>query len=125
MATQNAVNNANSGVAQVNQTTATATLAAFTQYTNNYVTAALTVFTLPATSAVGDTYVIRGAGAGNTGWKVAQGSGQQMNVGNQATTSGATGFIESQNVYDCVVITCTTANTQFDVSVSQGNITLN
>lgn len=92
---------------------------------NGYITnnAALVTVTLPTTAAVGSIVYVAGQGAG--GWKIAQSSGQTVNFGNVVTTSGATGFLSSTNQFDVVQLLCITANTQFTVLSSVGNITFN
>lgn len=66
-------------------------------------------FTLPATSAVGDYIAIIGMGAG--GWSIAQGAGQQVRVGANASTVGAAGTTTSSNQYDSLELICVVANT--------------
>ncbi len=94
------------------------TLAANQGYTAD--NGALVTFTLPASAAVGDMYVITGRGAG--GWKVAQLSGQQIHFGALATTSGTGGSLASTGQYDSVGIVCTVANVEFNVVESIGQI---
>lgn len=84
---------------------------------------ALTTFTLPTTIAVGEMVAVAGQGAG--GWKIAQGSGQLINLGSSPTTSGASGFLASTNQYDNIRLMCVTANTIFIAMNVQGNITVN
>jgi len=92
---------------------------------NGYVlnNAALTTATLPATAAVGNRYYIVGRGAG--GWKVAQNSGQTIYSGNKNTTLGVGGYLASTHNRDAVEILCVSANTEFQVIGSFGNITVN
>jgi hypothetical protein len=104
----------------VNQTTSTATLAAGNVYVNNY-TGGQTVFTLPATAAVGDEYTIIGGLAGSGGWQVAEASGQTIHFGT-ATCTTTSGTLTSSNQFDCVTIRCVTANTTFTAYATQGNI---
>lgn len=78
---------------------------------------------LPATSAVGD--IIRVTGINTAlGWKITQASGQQIFFGNQSTTLGATGFLQSAATRDTVEIVCITANTTWQVISSIGNVTI-
>ncbi len=108
-----------------NVTGATQTLATNNVYMAND-TGAQVVFTLPASAAVGDVYEIVGSSALNaSGWKVAQNSGQTIHFGDQVTTTGATGYLQSTNVTDCITIRCCVANTDFVAYRAQGNITYN
>jgi hypothetical protein len=109
-----------SGPSFVNVTGTTQTLAANTVYMAN--NASVVTFTLPATAAIGDYYKIVGYGAG--GWTVAQNASQQINVGNEATTSGTGGSVSSSNQYDAVEIYCGTANDGFVGHVVQGQLTV-
>lgn len=99
-------------------TTTTFTIAANNGYICN--NASTVTGTLPATAAKGDYYRISGKGAG--GWKVAQNSGQTIHFDGNNTTTGATGFLSSQTTFDCIEILCITANTDFEIISSIGNI---
>lgn len=91
---------------------------------NGYVTnnAGLVTVTLPTTAAVGS--IVRVAGSGAGGWRIAQNASGQINFGNQATTSGTGGRLDSVNRYDAVELICITANNIWSVISSQGNITV-
>jgi hypothetical protein len=102
----------------VNQTTST-TMVVNTSYLAN--SGSLVTLTLPTTAAQGTEFAVAGVGAG--GWKIAQAAGQQINFGNVTTTSGTGGSLASSNQFDVVYLVCTTANTQFSVLTSVGNIT--
>jgi len=78
--------------------------------------------TLPLTAAVGDSFTIVGKGAG--GWQVAQNAGQTIHFGDKNTTTGTGGSVMSQSTNDAMAFICTTANTDFTVLTSQGNLTL-
>ena len=105
----------------INQTTTPVNLVADNKYvTNNGAT--LTTFTLPATSAFGTTIEIAGFSAG--GWTLAQNSGQSINFGNKATTTGVGGSLSSSNKNDYIRLLCVTANTTWNVVGSIGNITI-
>jgi len=78
--------------------------------------------TLPATAALGDLMAIVGKGSG--GWLVAQNSGQTIHFGSVNTTTGAGGSLASTNRYDSFEIVCITANTDFVVRSSIGNLTV-
>jgi hypothetical protein len=94
--------------------------AANKQYiTNN---ASLVTVTLPSSMTQGERIRIIGKGAG--GWRLAQNSGQTIQFGTSATTTGASGYLESNNTYDVVEIICITDNTDFVVISSIGNITV-
>lgn len=110
------------GITWNDQTSGSVTMAV----NNGYVTdngASLVTYTLPATAALGSIVEIAGKSAG--GWKIAQASGQTIHFGNVNTTTGATGFLSSTATYDCIRLVCTTANTDFVVLSSVGNITFN
>lgn len=80
---------------------------------NGYITnnASLVVLTLPATSSVGDQISVQGYGAGK--WRVSQGAGQQIRVGNVSTTVGATGYVLAADQYDAATFVCVVANTEW------------
>lgn len=78
--------------------------------------------TLPAAATLGAIIRIVGKGAG--GWLIAQNSGQTIHFGNTNTTTGAGGSLASTVRYDCLELVCTTANTDFVVRSSMGNITI-
>lgn len=92
---------------------------------NGYITnnAALVTVTLPTTIAVGQ--IVRVAGKGAGGWRIAQSAGQQIHFGAVDSTSGATGYIGSTNRYDCVELLCITANNEFVVISVQGTLDVN
>lgn len=92
---------------------------------NGYIAnnASLVTLTLPTTIAQGQSIYVQGKGAG--GWKIAQNSGQTVNFGNAATTTGATGSLASTNQYDSILLLCITANTTFTALTGpQGNLTV-
>ncbi len=91
---------------------------------NGYVAsgAGVVQFTLPAAAAFGDTYAI--IGNGNL-WTIAQHAGQQIVLGNQATTAGVFGNITASMISDCLEIVCIVANTKFQIVSSIGNVFLN
>lgn len=104
----------------VDQTSTTVTMAINTGYVAD--NAALVTLTLPATAAFGSIFIIQGKGAG--GWTIAQQSGQQIHLGNTATTAGTGGSLSSTNQWDSVTLVCVTANTTFAAYGSIGNITV-
>lgn len=102
-------------------TTVTGTTQAITAE-NGYVSnnAGVVTFTLPAVAALGDTFIIKGLGAG--GWAIAQNAGQLIHLGNQVTTTGVGGSLASTNQYDQITVTCIVANTTWTAE-PVGNIT--
>lgn len=99
----------------VDQTTTPATMTTNTGYTSDD-GSTLVVLSLPTSSAIGDWVEVNGKGSGL--WKIAQATGQQINISSSSTTSGATGYLSSVNQYDCVRLRCIVANTIW-VVVSQ------
>jgi hypothetical protein len=91
---------------------------------NGYIVnnSSLVTITLPETCAVGK--VVRVAGKGAGGWKIAQNAGQQIHFGDQNTTSGTAGYLAAQTQYDSIELLCITANTTFNVISVVGNITV-
>lgn len=83
---------------------------------------ALVTATLPATAAVGDVVIVVGKGAG--GFTIAQNAGQTIHFISSDTTTGAGGSLSSTVRYDCVEVVCTTADTDFVVRGSVGNLTV-
>jgi len=81
------------------------------------------VLTLPATSTVGTLLEVTGMNTA-LGWKIAQNGGQQIFFGTSSTTIGATGYLQSSNIYDAVRLVCNVANTSWIVISSIGNITV-
>lgn len=81
----------------------------------------LLTMSLPAASAVGDIIKLQGLGAG--GWIITQGAGQQIIVGNTATTI-TTGTLASTNANDAVCLICTTANLTWSTFGVIGNLTV-
>lgn len=102
----------------VDQTTPSVTMTANVGYTSD-AGASLVTFTLPISSAIGDSVEIVGKGSG--GWTIAQASGQQIFVSPSNTTSGASGSLSSVNQYDCVKLRCLTANDSWTVVSQQSS----
>lgn len=100
----------------VDQTTTPVTMATRTGYTSD-AGASLITFTLPSSSEIGDWIEINGKGSG--GWIIAQAAGQQIHVGNVASTLGAGGSVASTNQFDGIRLRCLTANTIWAVISSQ------
>ena len=85
--------------------------------------ASLVTLTLPVTAPIGSLIGIQGASSG--GWAIAQNSGQAINIGSLASTTGAGGSIASTNAHDSLLLVCTVANTNFAcLGAPQGNITI-
>ncbi len=84
--------------------------------------AGLVTLTLPATAAIGATVHIIGKGAG--GWRIAQNAGQTIHYGNQSTTTGAGGRLDSTHQRDTIEMVCTTTNSDWTVMDGVGNITV-
>lgn len=91
---------------------------------NGYIAnnAALVTLTLPDTAAVGS--VVRVAGKGAGGWRIAQNAGETIRFSSQSTTTGVGGYLEFTQQYDAVELVCITANTDWVVISSVGNITV-
>lgn len=88
---------------------------------NGYITnrgAGVTV-TLPDTAPVGSVLRIIGK-LGN--WVLAQNAGETIHFGNQDTTPGVGGSLTATDDSDCVELICTTANTNWTVMSSIGNL---
>ena len=100
-----------------------ATLASYNMVTDTtYITdrAAGVSYLLPAASSVGDQLRV----VGNTGTStITQGAGQQICVGNLATTLGVAGSLSSTNDGDCLEMICIAsgASTIWRVTSSMGN----
>lgn len=96
------INAASAGVALVAQNSYTVTQAGQAS------------FSLPATAAVGDMFLIA-SGTGNTGgWIITQGASQEIWSGTSHTTNGATGTLAGA-IHTSVLLMCTVANTDFIV----------
>ena len=95
-----------------------------TMTTNNgyIVQAGVQVFTLPATSAVGDTIEV--LLASGTSWQIAQAAGQSIVVNGSNTTVGAGGSITTTGAGQAIKLTCVTANTKWQTTSLIGNPTV-
>jgi len=79
--------------------------------------------TLPSVASVGSVVHVMGKGAG--GWKIAQNTGQTIIWDEvDSTTTGVGGYLESTDDYDAVELICLTADTDFSVLSSKGNVTV-
>ena len=91
---------------------------------NGYIvnTSTLSTITLPTTAAIGSEIEIVGEGVG--GWKIAQnGASVIIYFGNKNTTIGTTGYLQSSHQRDSIRLICVSANTDWQVISSIGNIT--
>lgn len=77
---------------------------------------------LPAVSALGDEIEVTLDGA--TSFSITQGAGQQIRIGNLATTAGVGGSLTSTQQGDSVRLVCQTANLKWNVMSSMGNPTI-
>ena len=91
---------------------------------NGYVAnnSSLVVLTLPPVAIFGS--IVRAVNKGVGGWKIAQNAGQIIHFGNQNTTLGTGGSLQSQSNFDVVELLCTTENTNWTQLAAQGNITV-
>jgi hypothetical protein len=91
---------------------------------NGYIAnnAGLVSLLLPAVASQGATLQIAGKGAG--GWKITQNAGQTIHFNSSDTTTGSTGSLASTNRYNVVELLCITANTDWLVLSSSGNLTV-
>jgi hypothetical protein len=89
---------------------------------NGYIlnNAGLVTVTLPTTANIGDT--IRLVGKGTGGWRLAQNASQQVHYGTLSTTTGVGGRIDSTQRRDTLNIVCITANNEWQVLSSVGNV---
>lgn len=78
-------------------------------------------FVLPAAAAIGD--IIYVEGYANL-WTIAQNAGQQMFLGISQTTTGVLGSLSATVISDAVTLLCVTANNEFKIINSVGNITV-
>ena len=85
----------------------------------------LLTMTLPATGAIGDTFAITNMNIA-VGWRIAQNANQYIRFGNQLTTVGVGGYLESTALGDSVELVCNVsgASTGWIVVQSVGNITI-
>lgn len=112
---------ATGGVAWVDVTGASQTIAVNTNYLSDR--AGAVAFTLPASATRGDFFRIAGV---QGSWTLAQAANQQIKFGSSATTVGATGSLASNDAGDCIecVSTNTSASTIWRVISSMGNVTV-
>jgi len=92
----------------VNQASSSVTMVAGSTYLINN-GASLVTLTMPASTAVGDTFTIVGQSSG--GWLLQLVGSQVINTG--AASTSAAGSLADGSRYDCVTVVCTVANTSF------------
>ena len=80
------------------------------------------VFSLPTTSAVGDTVAVNNMNTA-LGWTISYTTNQQIFFGNSSSTL-TTGSISSTAIGDTVTLVCKVANTLWSVVSAVGNITI-
>lgn len=107
------------GIVWNNVTGSTQALAINQGYINNG-SGAPTVFTLPATAAVGSIIAIQGSNSGL--WQIAQNAGQSIHFNGLDSTVGTGGSVTSTSRYDSITLLCIVANTDFAVYGSSGNL---
>ncbi len=84
--------------------------------------ASLVTLTLPSTAIVGS--LIKVAGFGSGGWKIAQLAGQRVFSTAKNTITGTGGSISSGGRYDCVELICSSSNTNWIIKDSAGTLTI-
>ena len=84
--------------------------------------AGLLTLLLPAVSSPGDYFRVAGMNTA-LGWKIAQNAGNQIFYDAANTTAGITGYLASSAICDSVELVCITANANWQVVGSTGNIT--
>ncbi len=84
--------------------------------------ASLVTYTLPVSMQVGDEVKIAGKSSGL--FKIAQNASQIIHFGEQSSTTGVAGSIDSINNFDFIKLLCVTANTEFTVVGATGNFTI-
>jgi len=92
---------------------------------NGYIgnNASLITFTLPTTAALGSIVKVVGKGAG--GWLIAQNASENIRWDEASiTTTGVGGSLASTDDHDYVELLCMTADTNWIVLSSKGNITI-
>jgi hypothetical protein len=112
------ITNTIAGLSWTDVTGTTQAMAVNKGYTAN--NAGLVTLTLPATAAYGTIFAVGGVGAG--GWQIAQNASQTVYYGDSVTTTGVTGYLASTKAHDVVYLLCITADTDFLVTNSVGNL---
>lgn len=110
-----------SGLIWNNVTGATQTMVIGNGYIDNG-SGTPTVYTLPATSAVGNQVAVMGSGAGL--WQIAQNSGQTIHFNAVSSTTGVTGSVSATSQYDSITLLCNIANTDWVVYQATGTLSV-
>lgn len=105
------------GFTWIEQTTDTTAVSGIGYFCNGLSKVTLT---LPVVSNVGDTFAVYALGSNNA-FRVAQNAGQFIQSGFDESAVGATGYLESQFIGDCVTLVCAVANIQWAVVSSFGS----
>jgi hypothetical protein len=105
-----------------NTITADQTAAVNNSYVNNK-SASRCVVTLPGTAAVGDHIKI--LGYNSNGWKLAQPASVAVHWSGNSSTTGTSGYVQSNSQYDVIEVECIVANTDWDITIAQGQLTVN
>lgn len=79
-------------------------------------------FTLPVTAGVGS--IIQVIGIDGI-WNILQNAGQSIHFGNQTTTIGVGGSIDSSEIGDCITMVCIVTDTEFRIISAVGNYVIN
>lgn len=92
---------------------------------NGYIstTSLMLSLSLPQISYVGQTIELVGR-FNSGGWKLTQGVSQYIVFSNTATNAGVDGFIQSTDSADAIRLVCTSANYEFTMLSSNGNIAI-
>lgn len=111
-----------SGAITTTVITADQTAAVNNAYVNNKA-ASQCVVTLPAIAAVGAWIEV--FGLATSGFRIALVPGAKIHTGGTTTTPGPGGYLNSNEQWDVICVTCVVANTEWSVSYSTGSITAN
>lgn len=110
------------GGADWHEATASMALVVGNGYITKIAVPGLLTYTLPATAIQGSIIEITGYTAG--GWSIAQNALQSVNYAGSTTTVGVGGSLSSTARYDSVRLVCVTADTEWNVISSIGNLTI-
>ena len=77
---------------------------------------------LPTSSAIGDSIIIMGNQA--DGFRITQNASHKIRMGEEQTTPGVGGYLESTNKYDQLTLICIETNQTWRVLNPQGNLKL-
>jgi hypothetical protein len=75
---------------------------------------------LPTTAPFGSVIEIVGKGSG--GWQINQNAGETIYLGDSVTTTGVAGTVQSSEDRATVRLVCITANTDWAITSSTGNL---